>query len=155
MPSWTRTCQSCGHAQQVKPPKEPMTLAYREAKCKKCKSPDLDYGREIWLKLTGPDGEPATDVDGDPLEVPLVERASTPNETSTRRRSVFIVEVGEYSSRGVDGAFSTRDKAETYLRSEGFTPNDHGSWEKIDSGEYVSDQADIAEYELDRLLEDK
>jgi hypothetical protein len=43
---WIRTCQECGHKQPDTQPKGEMTDAYRERKCKKCKSPGaLDYGR--------------------------------------------------------------------------------------------------------------
>lgn len=45
MPQWTRTCQECGHKQKDKPPKDGnMTPAYRNRKCKNCKSESLDYG---------------------------------------------------------------------------------------------------------------
>lgn len=46
MPEWIRTCQSCGNKQKDNEPKEQgvMTEAYRNRKCKKCKSEDLDYG---------------------------------------------------------------------------------------------------------------
>lgn len=43
---WHRTCQSCGYKQNcAKPNKDKeLTQAYTEAKCKHCKSADLDYG---------------------------------------------------------------------------------------------------------------
>jgi hypothetical protein len=44
--AWVRTCQECGHKQQDAEPQVPgeMTSAYRDRKCKKCKSEALDYG---------------------------------------------------------------------------------------------------------------
>ena len=46
MEKFIRTCQSCGHKQEDTPPSQDkeLTKAYTERKCKKCKSPDLDYG---------------------------------------------------------------------------------------------------------------
>lgn len=48
---YIRTCQSCGHKQEAKPPKTYVDKAgnepWREVKCKKCRSADLDYGREV------------------------------------------------------------------------------------------------------------
>jgi len=48
MQVWIRTCQECGHEQiTAHPPaigQEP-TDAYRNAKCKQCKSEALDYGK--------------------------------------------------------------------------------------------------------------
>jgi hypothetical protein len=41
---WIRTCQSCGNRQGAKPPMEYKDEAWREIKCRKCKSIDLDYG---------------------------------------------------------------------------------------------------------------
>jgi len=43
---WTRTCQECGHKQTAKRPNpnKELTLSYLESKCKRCKSPSLDYG---------------------------------------------------------------------------------------------------------------
>jgi len=47
MKVWIRTCQECGNQQITAPPyhgKEP-TDAWRNAKCKECKSEGLDYGK--------------------------------------------------------------------------------------------------------------
>jgi hypothetical protein len=41
---WVRTCQECGHKQSDKEPKGDVSSAYRNRKCKKCKSEALDYG---------------------------------------------------------------------------------------------------------------
>mgnify|MGYP005832884969 CR=1 FL=1 len=55
---FTRTCQSCGHQQTSRNPatlKGGVTNSYLEAKCRKCKSRDLDWGsvkssdHEHWL----------------------------------------------------------------------------------------------------------
>lgn len=44
--AWIRTCDECGHRQQDKEPGDGrgMTDAYRNRKCRACKSPALDYG---------------------------------------------------------------------------------------------------------------
>lgn len=44
---WIRTCQECGHKQKANRPSQDkeLSLAYTEAKCKKCKSEALDYGK--------------------------------------------------------------------------------------------------------------
>lgn len=44
--TWIRTCQECGHHQADKPPSrdKELTDAYRNRKCRKCKSEALDYG---------------------------------------------------------------------------------------------------------------
>lgn len=46
--AYVRTCQSCGCAQVTNPPapNRELTDAFRNKKCKRCKSPDLDYGSE-------------------------------------------------------------------------------------------------------------
>lgn len=46
---WVRTCQECGHRQKASKPREGRELSqgYRETKCRKCKSPALDYGGEF------------------------------------------------------------------------------------------------------------
>lgn len=44
---WIRQCQECLHLQFDKKPEKEMTPGYRERKCKKCKSPALDYGKEM------------------------------------------------------------------------------------------------------------
>lgn len=44
-----RTCQECGHEQVAKDPatyKDINAEAWRDVKCKKCKSEALDYGSE-------------------------------------------------------------------------------------------------------------
>lgn len=41
---FARTCQECGHIQASQPPGEELTDAYRNAKCRKCRSAALDYG---------------------------------------------------------------------------------------------------------------
>ena len=42
---YMRTCQECGHQQMDKDPHGGMpTVAFNERKCKRCKSPALDYG---------------------------------------------------------------------------------------------------------------
>lgn len=43
---WIRTCQECGHRQESKPPHTYKSESWTELKCKKCKSPALDYGSE-------------------------------------------------------------------------------------------------------------
>lgn len=43
---WIRTCQECGHRQESKPPPTYKGESWTELKCKKCKSPALDYGSE-------------------------------------------------------------------------------------------------------------
>jgi Zn finger protein HypA/HybF involved in hydrogenase expression len=44
--AWIRTCQECGNKQKDNPPPNDRELsdAYRNRKCKKCKSESLDYG---------------------------------------------------------------------------------------------------------------
>lgn len=46
---WVRTCQECGHKQDSKvPPTDSQAYArYAEAKCGKCKSTGLDYGKWV------------------------------------------------------------------------------------------------------------
>ena len=39
-----RTCQECGHAQIMKDPADQKSDAWRDAKCRRCKSEALDYG---------------------------------------------------------------------------------------------------------------
>lgn len=43
---WYRTCQSCNHTDTYKSPEEYKGDTWRDVKCKKCKSIDLDYGSE-------------------------------------------------------------------------------------------------------------
>ena len=50
---WIRTCQSCGLEQACPRPtfnntkdQDGLTNAYRNRRCKKCKSEDLDYGSD-------------------------------------------------------------------------------------------------------------
>jgi transcription elongation factor Elf1 len=45
--NWIRTCQSCGHQQVAKCPKEYKNDSWQDLQCKKCKSIDFDYGTEI------------------------------------------------------------------------------------------------------------
>ena len=52
--AFVRTCQECGHHQAIAvAPKGEPTDAYREAACRRCKSPALDYGSEGWTKVDG------------------------------------------------------------------------------------------------------
>lgn len=44
--NWIRTCQECGYKQDCKPPFKYKGDGWQETKCKKCKSPALDYGSE-------------------------------------------------------------------------------------------------------------
>jgi len=46
---WIRTCQECGNKQRsnVPPVAETSYLRYAEAKCTKCKSRSLDYGKWV------------------------------------------------------------------------------------------------------------
>lgn len=52
---YIRVCQSCGHEDEYKDPESYVDKAnkepWREVKCKKCKSIDLDYGS--WREPTG------------------------------------------------------------------------------------------------------
>jgi len=41
---WIRECQECFHLQKDTEPINGMSDAYRNRKCKKCKSDALDYG---------------------------------------------------------------------------------------------------------------
>ncbi len=44
-----RTCQACGHKQISKPSNEYKSDAWRDTKCKRCKSEALDYGsKQPW-----------------------------------------------------------------------------------------------------------
>ena len=42
--AWLRTCQECFNIQEDKEPKQELTSAYRNRKCKNCKSESLDFG---------------------------------------------------------------------------------------------------------------
>lgn len=44
-----RTCQSCGHEQQAKDPAsyKGKKESWRDVKCRKCGSDDLDYGSDV------------------------------------------------------------------------------------------------------------
>jgi predicted nucleic-acid-binding Zn-ribbon protein len=44
---WYRVCQECGYKQPaIRPdPNKPLPPSYTEAKCKRCKSAALDYGK--------------------------------------------------------------------------------------------------------------
>lgn len=44
MRRYIRTCQECGHRQEMRPPAEQRSDAWRNAKCRKCNSEALDYG---------------------------------------------------------------------------------------------------------------
>ena len=44
--AWIRTCQECGHKAEYRSPKEFKSDAWRDIKCRKCKSLGLDYGKE-------------------------------------------------------------------------------------------------------------
>lgn len=49
---WIRTCQECGHKQKaVKPGDKELTDAYCDAKCKKCKSAALNYGKTYMVPV--------------------------------------------------------------------------------------------------------
>lgn len=39
-----RTCQECGHAQTSTDPAGQKSEAWRDTKCRKCKSESMDYG---------------------------------------------------------------------------------------------------------------
>lgn len=41
---FVRTCQECGHRQEMKDPGTQKSDGWTEAKCRKCKSQSLDYG---------------------------------------------------------------------------------------------------------------
>ena len=47
MSSWVRCCQECGHVQRAKEPDsgKELSASYANAKCKRCKSEALDYGK--------------------------------------------------------------------------------------------------------------
>jgi ribosomal protein S27E len=48
-----RKCQECGHIQTaIKPEYEP-SIAYCNAKCRKCKSEALDYGHTAFSIING------------------------------------------------------------------------------------------------------
>lgn len=51
---WIRKCQECGHKQPMKSPKGQSTENWRNAQCRKCNSPALDYGQEIDIADLGP-----------------------------------------------------------------------------------------------------
>lgn len=42
---WFRTCQECDAKQYCQEPSPKMTDSYANAKCRKCKSMALDYGK--------------------------------------------------------------------------------------------------------------
>lgn len=46
---YIRVCQSCGHKQEARDPKsyKGQDEAWRDLKCKKCKSVDFDYGQWV------------------------------------------------------------------------------------------------------------
>jgi hypothetical protein len=47
---YVRVCQECGHKQPSKPPAEYKGDAWKDVKCRKCKSYGLDYGSNGWEK---------------------------------------------------------------------------------------------------------
>lgn len=49
-----RTCQECGNVQEDTL-KLPMTIAYENRKCKKCKSEALDYGSPSDPRIPAPE----------------------------------------------------------------------------------------------------
>ncbi|MEN6605867.1 MAG: hypothetical protein ABFD60_01390 [Bryobacteraceae bacterium] len=53
MKAWIRTCQECGHKQVARCPAETKGDRWRDAKCKRCKSPALDYGSEMEVNERG------------------------------------------------------------------------------------------------------
>lgn len=50
---WIRTCQECGNKQKSTAPDKSkgLPMSYLNAKCKKCKSEALDYGKEVDINL--------------------------------------------------------------------------------------------------------
>lgn len=42
--AWLRKCQECGHVQVARDPQAYSNDAWRDIKCKRCKSEALDYG---------------------------------------------------------------------------------------------------------------
>lgn len=50
---FVRTCQECGHNQTDEEPGDVLTPAYRDRKCRKCKSTALDYGCHGWDEIDG------------------------------------------------------------------------------------------------------
>jgi hypothetical protein len=48
-----RTCQECGHKQKAKDPKGVLSEAYANAKCRRCYSPALDYGKNVVINAEG------------------------------------------------------------------------------------------------------
>lgn len=44
--TWFRTCQECGYRQEARNPDTYKGEGWRELKCKRCKSPGLDFGSE-------------------------------------------------------------------------------------------------------------
>jgi hypothetical protein len=55
---WIRTCQECFNKQTDKEPVGELTEAYRNRKCRRCKSEALDFGSEQNVKLTEKGVEP-------------------------------------------------------------------------------------------------
>jgi hypothetical protein len=50
---WVRTCDECGAHQIDKQPVGEMTDAYRNRKCRRCKSEALDYGTTGFVLVNG------------------------------------------------------------------------------------------------------
>lgn len=58
---WVRRCDECGHVQPARKPQGEMSPAYRDAKCRRCGSMGLDYGKDY----TPPDPDPDPDYNFD------------------------------------------------------------------------------------------
>jgi hypothetical protein len=52
---WIRTCQECGHKQSMKSPTDQQSDNWRDAICRKCRSPALDYGSEVCPEIRSMD----------------------------------------------------------------------------------------------------
>ena len=50
---FVRTCQECGNKQKSKPSYLYKPDSWQETKCKKCKSPALDYGSDNYKEIDG------------------------------------------------------------------------------------------------------
>lgn len=50
---YIRTCQECGHKQESKPPRVYKGDSWKDLKCRKCKSPALDFGSDGWEYVGG------------------------------------------------------------------------------------------------------
>lgn len=54
---WMRTCTECSHRQVDGEPQNGMTNAYRNRKCRRCKSDSLDYGSTTYRPVKKPDAQ--------------------------------------------------------------------------------------------------